>query len=50
MPYWHYGLDFEQIRAIGPLFGELHEKLYDPRSFLTFIREATKGSFSRSWL
>jgi len=37
----HYGLDFEQIRAIGPLFGELYEKLCDPRNFLIFIKEAT---------
>jgi hypothetical protein len=44
----HYGLDFEQIGAIGPMFGELYKKLYDPRNFLTFIREATKGSCSRS--
>ncbi len=37
----HYGLDFEQIKAIGPLFGELYEKLCDPRNFLIFIKEAT---------
>jgi hypothetical protein len=44
----HYGLDFEQIGAIDPMFGELYKKLYDPRNFSTFLRVATKGSCSRS--
>ncbi len=44
----HYGLDFEQIGAIGPMFGEIYKKNYDPWNFLTFAREATKGSCSRS--